>query len=246
MKASVIHHSLDLLIRLIDTTTGFEIEEKDVHFYEDDKELFPRRKGLGMYIFINQPRFDFECKIKVYGYEPAAVKICYEDMDSMIPIREIFLIPSENGSRGEPVISFTGRLPGISAIEAVGLENTGISISEFDERKRIMKLFRTRQQNTENLYYGLVHMESQTYEKLEVEKTLPGPALKIKEPLKEKFSINSPIARVIFGSADQDGNYLIRVRDNREDLRFIVRYIVNGEVRFRTVNFKSPEERQLD
>ena len=245
MKASVIHHSLDLLIRLIDTTTGFEIEEKDVHFYEDDKELFPRRKGNGMYIFINQNRFDFWCKIKVYGYEPATVKICYEDMDSKIPIREIFLIPSENGSRGQPVISFTGRLPGISAIEAVSLENSGISISEFDERKRIVKLFRTRQQNIENLYYGLVHMESQTYEKLEVEKNLPGPAIKIKEPLKEKFFINSPIVRVIFGVVDESGSYCIRVRDNRDELKFIIRYIVDGEVRFQTINFKNLEEEQL-
>ena len=39
MKAAIIHHRLDLLIRLLDTTTGYEVRERDVHFYEDEKEL---------------------------------------------------------------------------------------------------------------------------------------------------------------------------------------------------------------
>lgn len=246
MKAAIIHHRLDLLIRLLDTTTGYEVRERDVHFKEDEKELFPLYRGDGMYAFIDFERRDRTLKISAYGYEEIKVGICYDDMDSAIPVREIFLIPSESISKGEPVISFMGQLSGISHLEAVSLEPSGCSISSFDERKRIMKLFKTRQNNMENLYYGLIHIEDNTYERFAVEKELPDCSLKIKEPLKEEFFVNSPIARIIFGMVKEDGTYCLRVRDNREKLFYILRYEVEGEIKFRTLDFRNPEKTVLE
>lgn len=246
MKAVIIHHRLDLLIRLLDTTTGYEVRERDVHFYEDDKEVFPLYRGEGMYAFINFERIDRKFKVKVYGYEEIMVSISYENMDSAVPIQEIFLIPLEDIAKGEPMISFTGKLSGISHLEAVSLESSHCSINSFDERKRIMKLFKTRQTNMESLYYGLIHREKQTYERFEVEKELPDSRLKIKEPLSEEFSVNSPIARIIFGMVKEDGSYCIRVRDNREYLIYLLRYVVEGEVKFRVLDFRKPENTILE
>lgn len=246
MKAAIIHHRLDLLIRLLDTTTGYEVRERDVHFYEDEKELFPLYRGDGIYAFVNFERINRKFRVRAYGYEEIKVSICYENMDSAIPTQEIFLIPSEDISKGEPVISFTGKLSGISHLEAVSLEPSHCSINSFDERKRIMKLFKTRQSNMENRYYGLIHMEEQTYERFEVEKELVDSGLKIKEPLVESFSVNSPIARIIFGMVKEDGSYCIRVRDNRDYLIYLLRYVVGGEVKFRILDFRKPEKTILE
>ncbi|MBR5578964.1 MAG: hypothetical protein IKW28_08225 [Lachnospiraceae bacterium] len=246
MKASVIHHSLDLLVRLIDTTNGYPIGERDVHFYEDEKELFPRARGVGNYVFINYERKNRRIMVKTYGYEPITVDINYENMDSVVPVREIFLIPSENLSRGGPVISFTGTLSGISEIEAVSLEPSGCTINSYDERKRLIKMFKTRQTNLENLYYGLINMEKMNYEKFVVEKEMPDCILKIREPLKEGFSINSPIARIVFGMVDERGNYCLRIRDDRENLKYIIRYVVSGKENFREIDFRKPEETILE
>lgn len=246
MKASIIHHSLDLLLRLIDTTTGYQIGERDVHFYEDEKEIFPKARGAGNYVFINYERKNRRLMVKVYGYEKITVDINYEDMDSVVPVREIFLIPSENLSKGDPVISFTGKLSGISEIEAVSLEISGCTIHSYDERKRMVKMFKTRQTNLENLYYGLINMEKMTYEKLVVEKEMPDCILKIREPLKEGFSINAPIARIVFGMVDREGNYCLRIRDDRETLKYIIRYVVSGKENFREIDFRKPEETILE
>ena len=246
MKVSVIHHSLDLLLRLIDTTTGYEAEERDVHFYEDEKEIFPMRRGTGCYVFINYERKDQRIRVRAYGYESTTVDINYENMDSVVPVKEVFLIPSENLSKGEPVISFAGRLPKISEIEAVSLEPSGCTISSYDERKRIIKMFKTKQTAMENLYYGLVNTEKNSYEKFIVEKEISDNSIKIREALKEEFSINSPIARIIFGSVTEDGAYLLRVRDNRKELKYIIRYVVGGKENFQEIDFRNPEKTTLE
>ena len=58
MDASVIHQKLDLLIRLIDTTTGAVVEEKNVRFFKDGEAVRPIRRGSGNYVFLNTGRKD--------------------------------------------------------------------------------------------------------------------------------------------------------------------------------------------
>jgi hypothetical protein len=48
--------------------------------------------------------------------------------------------------------------------------------------------------------------------------------------------------RVIFGSVSEDGEYLIRVRDSGEGLRYMLRYEVGDEVRFMETDFKGEEK----
>ena len=65
--------------------------------------------------------------------------------------------------------------------------------------------------------------------------------MKIDHPLKEPFSVNAPISRIIFGNVTAEGDYCIRVRDDRERLVHLVRYVVEDEARFRMVDFRRPE-----
>jgi len=242
VEASVIHHRVDLVLRLLDTTTGYEVSERDVHFYEDEKEVFPIARGSGNYVFINAGRSDRSVRVKVFGYETAMARICYEDMDHGLPMKEVFLIPSENTAGGRPLLSFSGRLPGITAIEAVSLKESGLFIKEFDEKRCIMKFFRTQGINLGNLYYGVIHRQRQTYEGFEVTEEMPDSSVRIRKPLKEEFSVNSPVNRIIFGMVTEEGDYCLRVRDDSDELTFLVRYVVENEVRYKAVDFHNTEE----
>lgn len=238
MDGVKICYKLDLVIHLVDTTTGISVEEHNVQFYKNDNSLQPIPRGNGDYVMINSGREDFTLQMKVYGYEPCTVQIRYEELDAKLPMKEVFLIPSENTTAGETVITFSGHLPGLEEVEAVSFRHARYCIQEFDERKRIMKVFRkSSRASMEDVYYGLIHMDTESYERFEVLKEVGTGAFKLREPLKETFSVNSPIARVVFGKAGADGEYILRVRDESEDLRYLVRYVVAGETRFQVVDF---------
>ncbi|MDE6640503.1 MAG: hypothetical protein K2K63_08265 [Acetatifactor sp.] len=245
MDASVICFQLDLLIRLIDTTTGAELEERNVSFFRDGKPVRPIPRGSGNYVFLNCGREDGNLEIRARGYEPCQVSVEYEMLDRQLPVKEVFLIPSENMSGIQPIITFSGQLKGLESVQAVNLGSTCCCISEFDERKRIMKLFKTHRSGMDDIYYGLIHPDKQTYEPFEVVKEVSESSIKISQPLQEPFSVNSPIARIIFGMTTPKGNYLIRVRDDATRLLYLVRYVVKGSVKFKTVDFHNLEEEKL-
>lgn len=245
MEESVIRQRLDLLIRLIDTTTGGSVEERNVRFFRDNEPVRPVARGGGNYVFLNCGREDFELEIRAYGYDSQRMEIRYETLDEKLPIKEAFLIPSENAPGGQPVLTLSGSLPGIQSIQAVNMSATCCCISDFDERKRIMKLFRMHRSGMDGIYYGLIHPERQRYEPFTIVKELAKDSVKISRPLEEPFVVNAPVSRIIFGSVTAGGDYCIRVRDDGRQLRHLIRYVVEDEVRFRTVDFHSPEREFL-
>ncbi len=246
MEASVIRYSLDLLIRLVDTTTGSSIESRDVLFYENGERLLPMPKGGGAFIFTNVGREDRTLIIRVYGYEDCELPIRYDELDQVMPTKEAFLVPTGEVRTGESVLRLTGTLKGITAIEAVCISRTGWCISEFDERKRIMKLFRSQNRfSTENIYYGLINTEKGSFESFEIVKQISEDSVKISKPLEEEFSVNSPISRIVFGQTYPDGRYVLAVRDDATDLTYLVRYRVKDVVKFQTVDFHQDLENLL-
>jgi len=245
VDASVICFKLDLLVRLIDTTTGAELEERNVRFYKGKKQVRPIPRGSGNYVFMNCGREDGELEIMVHGYEPCQVTVEYKKLDRQLPVKEVFLIPSESTAGLQPIITFSGQLPGLESVQAVNLGSTCCCISEFDERKRTMKLFKTHRSGMDDIYYGLIHLDKQTYEPFVVEKELSESAIKISQPLEEPFLVNSPIARIIFGKTTPEGEYCIRVRDDAARLIHLVRYVVKGNVKFKVVDFHKLEEAKL-
>ena len=224
MEASTIHHRLDLVIQLVDTTTGVAVEEPDVRFFIEGRQCWPIPRGGGNFVFINTGRRDSTLTMKVYGYETAVVDVQYEQLDNVMPLKQVFLIPSEKLAKGERLCSLTGTLQGLEEIEAVSLSQSNLCYSEFNEKKCLLKLFLAR---------GRLSME------------VPPNMVKLKEPLTETFTVNSPIARVVFGDVSPDGSYLLRVRDDAQMVRYLVRYRVNGEYRFQTVDFHQCADNEL-
>ena len=57
---AIVHHRLDLILRLIDSTTGREISDKRCEiFMIPDKKVKPVARGDGIYLFLGIGREDF-------------------------------------------------------------------------------------------------------------------------------------------------------------------------------------------
>lgn len=245
MGASVFGSKLDLLVRLYDTTTGAPVDERNVLFTRNEEPVRPESRGDGMYVFINTGREDFLMQITVFGYEDCSVQVTYEELDDRIPSCDVFLIPSENVHRGENVLSFSGTLPFLEAIEAVKLSRPVCMVKEYDKKHSLLTVYggNGSRIRLESVWYALLKADKTGYEKIEVTGSTAAQAIKIKGGIAEETVTNLPVFRIITGRVRDGGDFLLRVRDDGEDAVYLVRYIVNGEERFQTVDMKDVERR---
>ena len=235
---AVIKCRLDLLIRLTDTTTGLAVTSPNVKFLRNGVQMPARKKGDGNYIFIDIGRDNYLMQLSVPGYDPQELTIDYETLDPRMPSIDVFLIPSENTDK---VLTLSGRMRGLTAIEAVQLGKPVCSINEFDPKENRMTLFLpNKPMNMESGHFGLLHGE-ESYEHFVVKEQMTQMAIKLKDPLTEEFAVNSNISRVVFGRVVGKGNYTLRVRDTADDLRYLVRYTTEDSVKYRIYRFTEGE-----
>ena len=238
--ASVISAKLDLLIRLVDTTTGAAVNERNVVFMRNGQPFRPDGRGEGIYLMINTGREDFLMQIRVYGYEDMSLKISYAELDERLPEVYVFLIPSEDTLRGGGVLSFSGILPFLEAIEAVKPDRPLCVVKSFEPKKKILTYFTQAGALCEwnEAGYGMLSADRQSYEIINAVRTDSATSVELKEALKEENISNLPVTRIIHGKVDENGAYLLRVRDDGEDQKYLIRYTVKSEVRFQTVDFR--------
>lgn len=232
---ATIHHKLDFALRLVNTTTGRVVEEYNSKFITGLAGVKTIPKPGGMYLFLNVGSEEFEIDIHVYGYEPQKIQIRLSELQGSVPIREVYLLPLEAPIK-EDILTLRGNLSGIEEIEAVSLSEMNCCIKEFDARKRIMSVLNQRNVRFHHVHYGLINRERTQYEHFEVEKEISPQEIKCKKSLEKEFYINQPIARVIFGQIRNQEEYLLRVL-NDENAKYLVRYVVNGEIFYQIVDF---------
>ncbi len=248
MKASVIRAKLGLLIWLVDTSTGAAVEENNVQFFADDNPMRPAPRGGGCFVLINTEPIDFNLKVKVFGYEDASVDVRFEELDDRIPTCVVFLIPSEKNAKGDTVTSIFGNLPFLESIEAVDLGSVVCRLSDYNEKKLTMSVIKPAGKLLEldYMHYALLKADRKSYEKIVVSGINPEQKIILKDALQTPYTVNSPICRVIFGKVDNKGNYLLRVRNDAEEKKFLVRYTVKGTVYFQQMDLGNPENTKLD
>ncbi len=230
---AVIRCRLDLLIRLIDTTTGQAVTGGNAVFRRDGKILAAVPKEGGNYIFIDMGRENFLMQLSVFGYDDKMITVDYENLDTRMPSIDVFLIPSEDTRE---VLTLSGKRTGLQSIEAVQLGRPVCSISEFDAKQNRVSLFLpNRQMNMEGAHFGLLHGE-ESYEHFVVSEQPTQNQIKLAQPLQEEFAVNSPVSRVIFGETDAKGNYVLRVRKTAENLRYLLRYQIRDQVKFKVID----------
>ena len=248
MEEGVIRCKLDLVIRLTDTTTGMAVSEYSAQFTFNKKPIRPRPGDNGNYILVNSGRENGLMQAEVFGYEPSSAYVDYEQLDENMPMIDLFLIPSENMFPDpQDIFTLSGRLEGLSSLEAVHLGRPSSSTREYDPKRRILTIFMpNRRMNMIHSYYGIANIAQGTFEDITIVSDLGGKRVRLKEPLQEEFSPNSPIFRIIFGKVGEDGSYLLRVRNDGKNQKHLIKYVVNGEVRFKTVDFNRIDETTLD
>lgn len=237
MKAqAMIHHHLDLALRLVDSVTGRVIEERNVEFLPQPPGCAPIPRGGGLFLFLNSRREDFDMEVRVYGYEPQRVRIIFPQAEGQIPMSQIYLLPLDNPVQNH-ILTLRGTLPGIEAIEAVSLTDVNCFTKEFDARKRIMTVLNQRNVRFHHIHYGLINRERTAYEHFEVIKEISAQEIKCKQRLEQEFYINQPITRVIFGQVTEQGEYVLKVANDDVAL-YIVRFVVDGKVFYQKVDFR--------
>jgi len=247
MEKAVIHYTLDLLVTLYDSTTGYAVDERNVQFFKNGDFVTAHARGEGCYVFMNDGRENSLMRVEVYGYEPQNLKVDYEKLDKIMPMLDVFLIPSENSKRGEPVLTLKGRLPGLESLEAIHPGRAVTTIRDIDMKKRICTLFSpNRRANLTESAYGLFNAEKTTFEKIEIAEEMSEKKIRLRKIPDEEFPPNSSVCRIIYGQVEEDGTYLFRVRDDGRSLRYLIKYVVNGQPRYKKVDFGEPDIPSLD
>ena len=223
MSISVIRARLDLLVSLLDTTTGQPVNTFDVRIYRNGELTRPASRGGGNYVFINTDREDFLMRVEVRGYEACDVPIKYAELEERVPQCLLFLMPSESKKSGMPVMDYSGDDPKIKAIEAINIDTTNISFASFTKRDNSMDFFSQARTSLtfDNQYYAILKPDRKGYVKVRITEVLSTQKVRLEDAPPEGLEKNAPIARTIFGQV-KDGHYIVRVRAGRPNDRYII------------------------
>ncbi len=240
MGDCVIRVRVDLVVRLIDTTTGASLDEVNAIFTKDGSLQKPIYKGDGNYVFVNCGRENGLMHVKVYGYEETDIFIDYEKLGEVSPERDVFLIPSESTAKGEPVISISGNLSSLKSVDAINLMRPLCSFAEFNVKKNEMTVFgfvAGKEVKLEDTYYGLTATDENSYESFEVASQSGDNKAVLKDPLQGETRPNQKIYRMLFGYVKDDGSFVFRVRDDATEMKYLLRFTVGDDTYFRVIDF---------
>ena len=226
---SIISYKLDLIITLVDATSGKTVTENDVIFFKDGNVLSPHKRGESTYILLNSGRDDFDLITKIRGYHQCRTPVRYEQMNENEPLVIVFLIPDGRAMPNIDICEVSGRIPHLTEIEAIGLAAPRCCINDYNARRQEISVFQMEgSRYLEDVHYGILHAQEDTYEHIEIEKNIDTKKMKLKYPMEEPFQVNAPVCRVVFGNAERDGTYRIAMRKRSPDTPAIVRYRKNG------------------
>lgn len=245
MADSQIQYKLDLIIRLLDTTTGLPITEKQVLFRINGKVVSLSARDDGIYILLNHGRQDMELEVSVVSYETVQVQVCYERLSSNYPTVTIPLIPIPGKYGHVEILTLEGKLQGIEELSAVCIGHPLARILDYQEKKGILRLMEGKIL-TEDTYALLHKGPPETYEEFEIAKRPDRKILRLAGALQQGWSAQEEVARIIRGITRPDGSYLLRVCAAGTGTDYLIRYAVEGAVKFKRIDFYSSEERKLD
>ena len=239
---TVIKATLSVLLHLIDTTTGKEVEETNVRFCDDGNDLRAMYKGSGNWMFINLGREDFLMHVSIDGYDETDVDIKYDTLDPRLPIIDVFLMPSEKNRKGEKVLEIYGTLPWLETIEAVNINRPicGFNNVLVKQKSIILNLIpRTAggRINLESMKYALLSETKERYEVFEILENQTQTSVTIRSPMSAEHKVNETIHRIIYGRAGPDGSFSLKVRDDSDSLQYLLRFRTKDGEYFRPVDF---------
>ncbi|MBR6390078.1 MAG: hypothetical protein IKS16_01935 [Lachnospiraceae bacterium] len=238
----VIRARLSLALRLIDTTTGRELTETDIHFDSGAEVLRPMFKGDGFWVFTGESREDFSMHIKARGYDELDLDVRYEKLDPKLPICDVFLMPSEKNRTAGSVIEIHGNLSKLESIEAVAVTRPICVFHEASAKRdvyymNLMPLTSGGRVVIDNMRYALVSEDGSRYEVFGIAESDNPTRVVLEEPLKGEHKPGERVCRIIYGRAGPEGDYTLKVRDDGSTLPHLIRFTAGGNEYFRPIDF---------
>lgn len=229
-------YRLDLVVRLVDTTVGCPVAERQVRFWEDGRELSFLYRGAGVYVLVNEGRKDRKLTVVVRGYLETVVEIRYAELTGTYPEVYVELIPDGQRYGNDDYADIRGRVPGISSIAAVCLTDPLAKVISYHEKNGRMKLLTARK--LEEKAYALIHAQTENFEEFHVASAKNRLVLRLAQPLKTELKPEEEISRIVRGRVEGDGNYLLRLRGSGQETHYLIRYVISGKTTFEKIAVK--------
>lgn len=233
MADAEIHYKLDLIVRLVDTTTGRKVLQRQVIFRSMGQVLPFLYRDDGVYVLLNKGRNDMILEISAEGYLPVKMEICYEELSENFPEVEAPLIPQINPKGFIEMLTFEGMCPGLTSIDAVSLRGIYGTVAGYQEKKQILKFFYGKP--LEENSYAVICEQQRKFEEFRIKKRIDRLSVKLAAPLESECRPETKIVRIVRGMVEPDGRYLLRVLEDGGKAEYLVRYVVNGKASFKYV-----------
>ena len=233
-----ITHRLVLALRLVDTADGRTIKDKTIVIRKDGIVIKPMVKEDGYFVLSNMERKNFILELSAREFETYRGEVDFDQLDPIRPELVLHMVPGQNYRGLYPCLSLEGCASGITAIDAV---RAGIDICQIrgwdsaNKQITITNPFRVR---LESVWYALVDPDSETYEVFRVIRQISDQVFEIDRELLTAFQPYFPVCPLIFGSVEPGDRYCLRVADDQDAARVIVRKQCDGKEYFETVDLK--------
>lgn len=237
MADAEIHYKLDLVVRLVDTTTGNPIGQRQVTFRKDGQIVPFLLRDEGLYVLLNHGREDMNLMIQAAGFLPVRVRVCYEELSENFPEVEAAMIPESGRSGFIDLLTMKGHCPGLESIAAVSLKEVYGAVGSYQERKQILRLYHTKP--LKEMSYAVIHEQQQEFEEFRIRKRLDKLSVKLEKPLVTAGRPEEKVARIVRGMVDENGNYLLRMREGGEGAEYLIRSVINGKASFQKLSAES-------
>ncbi len=243
MADASITYRLDLVVRLLDTTTGKPAAQRQVAFLADGSVMAMQERDTGLYVLLNRGRNDMHLTVQAKGYLETSVDICYANLSERYPEVEIPLIPEEKPYGYQDFVTIKGVMPGIESLAAVPLKSPSAKAANYLEKKQILKFFIAK--SMEEKSYALVHEDRMEFEEFHIAKRISGLSVKLTDPLNEACRPEEPVARIVRGMTEPSGKYLLRIREGTSGMEYLIRYTADGKTVFKKISLEHPEDWRL-
>jgi hypothetical protein len=234
-KAAVVNHRLDLAVRLIDTVAGFTVRSA-VSAEIAGKTVNPRITPDGNILFIGsgqQPE-DFQLTLKARGYEPKVLDVKFAEMNPNMPYIETYVIPGNRYMPGFQCISFQGKMPGITGIDAVKIMDSVCRIEDIDSKNAVFTVSNPHSLCLDNVFYAAVNDDFSGYTPLEITEVISSKRFKVRN-VPEHVRLKSIVMPRVMGKTES-GKYLLRLRQETADTVWLVRFVTKKSVTFRKMS----------
>jgi len=125
---------------------------------------------------------------------------------------------------------------------AVRMEDNVCMIRDFDRRKRLMRIFNPHRLALDRVFYALVNPDEAVFEPFRILHLEDDQTAKVDHEIETLYKNYFPVTPIVFGLVRPDGSYCLRVRDDSENARWLVRWSFGGKTHFRICDLHEETE----